>query len=403
LLNGNLKVVENTQNITSELDTEKVKQCTILLDYLANNGCKNKKIFPTVLKWAIISPFSFSIKFNSNEWIPWLQLYGCGQSGKTTLGEIILRGWNLDKRRKSRGFNNINSVARFGHEISKDIYPVLVNEVGLLSINHFGKYTSIIELTKHSVENITCRGKYFEGKNYQEILALSPMILTSNYSPPNDGAFNRRFISIPFPIEEKKEIEEQAEFKNKFNEYKDSLSVLGDFTARHIIDNPSLLTTKKWTDIAKDILVHFYDFAKVSIPDWIDLFEEQRDVIDESSEKTHYDLRSFLLNTINDIWIRHKKLDHSEPDPNVISKLDFCLDQGLISFLSKSKDNALIITHDIITQIKKNGAIENITSLRDIGDSIGFEYVSRYVNSKKMRVLEGARNVFVEFVDSWME
>ncbi len=61
----------------------------------------------------------------------------------------------------------------------------------------------------YSIESITCRGKYFESKNYKGILALSPMILTSNYAPPNDGSYNRRFFSIHFSEEEKKESEEQ--------------------------------------------------------------------------------------------------------------------------------------------------------------------------------------------------
>jgi hypothetical protein len=108
LLNGKIKEVEVTQNITSEWDEEKVKQCIGFLDYLANKGWKNKNIFPTVLKWGIVAPFSFSIKYNSEEWLPWLQLYGCGQTGKTTLGHLVLSIWNLNTRTKSIGFTHID-------------------------------------------------------------------------------------------------------------------------------------------------------------------------------------------------------------------------------------------------------------------------------------------------------
>jgi Bifunctional DNA primase/polymerase, N-terminal len=300
LLKGKLKVVEITQSITSEFDEEKVKQCIQFLEYLAAKGWKNKHIFPTVLKWGIIAPFIFSIKFNSDDWIPWLQLHGCGQTGKTTLGYLVLSIWNLDKKNKSLGFTYIDSVARFGHVVSKDTYPILVNEVGNLSTNTYGKYTSITELIKHSVENTTCRGKYFEGKNYQEILALSPMILTSNYTPPSDGSYNRRFVSIHFSEEEKKDAEEQEVFKKLLNENKNCISILGDFTTSYIRDNPSILLNKKWPDIAREILVHFYKLVNIPIPEWIELFEEQRDAIDESSEKTIFELRSFFMNKI--LW-----------------------------------------------------------------------------------------------------
>jgi len=228
------------------------------------------------------------------------------------------------------------------------------------------------------------------------------MILTSNYTPPNDGSFNRRFISVHFPEEEKKANEEQEEFKKKFNENKKSLSVLGDFCVRHIIDNPSMLTNKRWIDIAKDILGHFYEFAKVPLPEWIDLFEEQRDSIDEITEKTLFELRAFFIDTINDEWARHKKFDDSETDPDIFSKFDFCLEKRLIPFLSKTKDNTLIITHDIMTQLKEKHSIENITTLKDIGYQIGFKYANKAVYGKKMRVLEGEIKDFNKFIDADM-
>ena len=70
--------------------------------------------------------------------------------------------WNLDERERSKGFTNIDSIPRFGHVISKDTYPIVMNEVGSLSTNNFGKYTPIIEAIKHSIENRVCRGKYID-------------------------------------------------------------------------------------------------------------------------------------------------------------------------------------------------------------------------------------------------
>lgn len=100
LLNNNIKTVGSLQNISNDFDKDTVEQCIGFLDYLATGGWKNQNIFPTILKWGIISPFSFRIKSNSDGWLPWIQLYDCGQTGKTTLGYIILAIWNWNKRIK---------------------------------------------------------------------------------------------------------------------------------------------------------------------------------------------------------------------------------------------------------------------------------------------------------------
>ena len=68
-------------------------------------------------------------------------------------------------------------------------------------MNSFGKYTTIVEMIKHSVESSTVRGKYMDNSSsnniaYQDILALSPMILTSNHQPINDSGYNRRMVSF---------------------------------------------------------------------------------------------------------------------------------------------------------------------------------------------------------------
>jgi hypothetical protein len=408
-LNSKLIMVKTTQKTDSVLDKDKVIRCTEFLDHLATKGWKNKNIFPTVLKWGLIAPFSFCIKFASDGgWLPWLQLYGRGETGKTTIGELVIYIWNQDENKKSIGYNNIDSVPRFGYTISKDTYPILVNEVGSLSTNNYnGKQVAVIEAIKHSVESTTCRGKYFEGKNYQEILALSPMILTSNYPPPTDGSYNRRFVSIHFSGEEKKEKEEQKEFKRLLAENKIYLSILGDFAASYIKDNPTTLVTKEWTDISKDILISFWKLAgKKEPPSWIDFFEEQRDAIDESSEKMVFELRAFFLSTINEAFNKCRQFDEFLAHPNrdlVSEKVQHCLKNMLVPFVSQTKDNKIIITVDIMKELKKNQSIENLSALKDLGPHLGFKYTNKNINGKKMRVLEGAVDDLIRFMKPTME
>ncbi len=398
LFNNNIKLVGNLQNITNDINKDDIKQTINFLEYLATNGWKNKNIFPTILKWGVVAPFSFIIKSNSNRWMPWLELFGCSQTGKSTIGRLILHMWNLDDRVKSITFSNMDSIPRFGHEISKDTYPTLVNEVGVLSENKNGRYTAINETIKYSIEGIVCRGKFSEGKFYQEILALSPMIFTLNHPQPSDGARNRRFISIHFTEEEKKEPDKQKEFEIQFERARNSLAVLGDFAASCIRDNPSVLLNKEWNDIAIEILEKFYKLVdtQAQAPDWIYLLEEQRDAIEESSNNTMLELRAFLIDKINNAYSRLGKYQDMELD--IISKLDYCTDKNLIPFLSRPNDNTLMITKDIMSDIKLNRNIENITGLDSLGLLIGFEYVSKYVNKKKVRVLWGNRIDFIDFI-----
>jgi hypothetical protein len=50
-------------------------------------------------------------------------------------------------------------------------------------------------------------------------------------------------------------------------------------------------------------------------------------------------------------------------------------------------------------EIKRGDKIENVTSLKDIGTQLGFEYVNKYINNKKMRVLEGAHSNLLKFIN----
>ena len=252
---------------------EDVKKCCLLLDKLAEEGWINKNIFSTVIKWAIISPFSFVIKqLDKNNFLPWLMLYGKSKSGKSTLGEISNKIWRL--RDNDKGFSSIDTAPKLGQVLSQTTYPVLINEVGVLSTNNnFGKYNAIIEMMKNSVTGITARSKFFTYSNYTEIPALSPLILTSNYKIIEDSGFLRRFIAIHFPKEEEKSVEQQENFNRLDLQI---LGVLGDFISQNItIDN----LRADWKITSIEILKEFYRYAgreAESIPKWIEYLKSKK-------------------------------------------------------------------------------------------------------------------------------
>jgi hypothetical protein len=315
------------KNITQSAEAirkEDVIECCKLLNNLST-AWKNKDAFPTVLRWGMISPFSFIIKCNGSysRWMPWLQMYGWGDSGKTTLGEIIFHIWNLGEQERSSGFGDLDSTAKFGHYVSEDTYPKLVNEPGNLYMNLKGRFSGVIEMIKSSVEGKNARSKFFDYKNYQKIPALNPLMFASNYAPINEGSYNRRFISIHFPQDEKKEEQEKQIFRKMLEDKKRYLKILGDYIMQYITKDPTMLLTEDWKDITKKILIKFYEFAEMDIPEWIEYFVEQKDAVDESNEKTQFALRAFFRNKINEVYSRNK--DPSNSITGLNEKLEYCL------------------------------------------------------------------------------
>lgn len=416
LIDGNWIAKDVTQN-TSSIRKEDALECCILLNNISSSW-KNKAIFPTVLKWGLMAPFAFIIKSNTNKWMPWLQLYGEGQSGKTTLGELVMSVLNIEKR--DSGFTDADTPPKFGYFISGDTYPKMINEAGSMYTNRFGKYTPILETIKSSVEGLNARAKIEEYKNYRPIPALSPLIITSNFAPVNDGSYNRRFVAIHFPIQEKKSDAQQYAFEALLGKGGKNLKVLGDFVMQYISKDPTILLKENWKDISKKLLEEFYRLAGMEIPEWIGYFEEQKDAMDESNERTTFGLRAFLINKINELYSRHRISktesshfygDNLNSNPGneeenrvdeLREKLIHCIDSKLITFIHRyKKGDEIVMTRDIVDEINNStlGRIENITGLEDIGNQIGFKYKTREFNGRRTRVLLGDLSLLYKFLN----
>lgn len=83
----------------------------------------------------------------------------------------------------------------------------------------------------------------------------------------------------------------------------------------------------------------------------------------------------------------------------IYHKLNFCLQNNLISFIRRSNQQEIVITVDIMPELKKI-ELENIASLKDVGLLLNIPYVNKKFNGKKMRVLEGSLTTLVNFLDS---
>ncbi len=407
LVNNNL--VKQQPTCRRDYGREEAKECCELLNKLAQNGWKNKNIFPTVLKWAILSPYAFIIKTNKDiskyeclrdrcRFLPWLLLHGQSQSGKSTLGQLIGFIWRQSGEDFEKGYSSIDTVAKLGNTLSKSTYPTLINESGSISENQFGKYTNIIETIKTSVESKIARGKFISYNTYSEIPALSPLILTSNHKLIEESGFNRRFVSIHFSSAEKKSEEEQNAFADLPLE---RLGILGDFVSHYVSAEKLNQIPRKWEQFSADILESFYSFAEIPAPDWINNFEDQSLISAESDDRKESYLRSMMTKDITDTYSRHKSSFSPTNDADsclkssFITALDFCLKYKLIPYLHTKKDDEIAITIDIMKKMD----IPNVTSFKDLAPILGFEHKPARINpDKTQRVLAGNRQNLIKFL-----
>jgi hypothetical protein len=112
------------------------------------------------------------------------------------------------------GSGSIDTVARLGDTISKTTFHKLVDEVDLGSIY----MKDIINYMKTAIESKIFRTKFINSKDRigTRILALTPLLLTSNSPPPvHNSAFMRRIIDRNFSQSESRKKTDQISLISK--------------------------------------------------------------------------------------------------------------------------------------------------------------------------------------------
>lgn len=123
-------------------------------------------------------------------------------------------------------------------------------------------------------------------------------------------------------------------------------------------------------------------------------------------EKTHFELRGFFVNKINDAYNKNIRIDNracTYSDVDIRQKFKYSMKNKLLSFISEIKESSMMVSVDIMKELRMLAGIENITGLKDIGFQIGFNYQNIRVNGKRMRVLVGKKEDFMSFVDMVLE
>jgi hypothetical protein len=383
----------------------------------------NRKEIPaTTIKWATVGPFDYVLKQYTRDlcWMPWLGLVGWPRSGKSTQGRIACGIWEdfYHGIKYNIPFTTVNTEARLGKKLSQSTLPTTINECDALNDD---KNKNIQEMIKNCIETKVSRGKYETRTVYVDEPALSLSILTSNSSLPSELGFRSRIIYIVYTKDDKYWDSLGAkEFTAFILKGRQHLTVYGNFVARYILKNQQVLLKENiedcnWKEAAESVLREFYIAAGKPIADWLTYLVDEKDVMEaaaqEANEISHFELRGFLEKAIIDGY-RNDPLIETDSQNNKIGlavnvelgrKLDRCLNQRLIPYLHKHRSRSgifeVVITHDIIRELKRS-RISNTLTMQALAREIpNFEYGPLKLNDGTARVVHGPYDDFVKFLN----
>jgi hypothetical protein len=392
----------------TEPSAKELKDSLNLLEEFAE--CHEEKIkLAHILKWGLISPFSFAIK-QRGKWINHLFLYGKAGSGKTTLADMVLYLWNTpNSDTNDIGGSSFNTEARIGERLKKFTFPIVVNEPQGV----FEK-PGIVEMLKSSIERTNSRGK-FVGRGYKNILSLSPVIYTSNHILPDDDALIRRIDCLSFTHNERKTEQQKESFRKKFNTENRNecllhgLKPLAQYFAQEIIQNPSYLD-ENWKELTNTLITRLYSDIGQEPPSWL-LGWSKTETLEDMDDLQIERIRIFLQLEINKAYGQIQIIDEDgrpqkdyKDEINLKTTDDFkhrlwyVLNERKIPYLTLTKQNNIQITRGFNDTLKKETGINE--SLKSIGELLGWKYGPMKVggSTKSTKVISTSFDEFLNFV-----
>ena len=389
--NGQIKAVKWEPE---PFTVEELKRALTLLKELRDEWYKHlAERFTTIIKWGLISPFSYAIKQARGTYgihFPWLLLHGSASTGKSTLGKIVRAIWNLPPEEK--GGSHVDTVPRFGKVVSETTFPILVNEVADILAKD-----SLREILKAAIESPFARGRYVQGV-YVEEPALCPMIFTTNKTYPSDDALLRRFIGILFSLSDRVSGERVKEFEACILPRLYELRFLGYFVFERVSENPGLLK-KDWRELSTTLLREAFEFAGLEVPEWVEEIHEGES-LEDITEMINEEIRARLLEDVNQRYSRHiSKVEvlleegGSSYTPGLRFRLQALLDQEFIPW-AYLKDDQVVITNSVL-KVLDGLAVD---SLKSLAERFGWEYKSIRVNGRFSKGVKVALDDFVNFL-----
>lgn len=409
-LTNSLNVIGyKVEKVTPEQLTQSLKLISEIANFLPSNEVK----LATSLKHGLVAPFGFAKKqlgLPLEYLVPYMFHYGRGGSGKTTMARIPLYFYGEpDSQTNDIGGSEFDTVPRFGERVSKFTFSLIINEPAILF-----KKVSVKEALKSSVERVNARGR-FEGKQYVNILALSPITFTSNVPLPLEEGTTRRYVQLLYSFEERKTEKEKEKFMAyfKMNSKNDcrfhELKPLGQFALKCIQSDISLLQLD-WKELANTILKKAYSICDMAIPEWLLEFENVTlEAIDE--EKTE-DIRSFFLSEINNEMSKIKytlyndgtgQMDFSDDVKTADEFYNHVFDvinnhKIPYMYLKTLRDGRTFVcfTSNLKTVLNQN-ELECI-NVKSLSEQLEWEYANTRVGGKNRKVMRVEFNKFLNFL-----
>jgi hypothetical protein len=429
---------------------EQMVECMDFIDLLYRDFFNDRsQRLPTFIKWGVMAPWSFILKQLKCPFIPGLFPYGAANAKKTTEGKIALSIYGFYAINNMDGipFDMANTPARLGEIVSNSTYSILINEVGALGTDP--RLHNLVELLKTLSENIQARGGFFNvmsGENGRRSMALVPalsnLILTGNPPPPSDTGFNRRYTPIPYSTTDQLDpsnpvhARQMEKFTNIFNDNRHKLKYMGNWIVHYILNqNPDLLlkinkpiveggSSGNWHNAAKTVIKEFYKAAGggEQLPTWMDLYVTI-DQIAQSKEDSISMLRTFLIETVNNLYTKHLKT-YEGPDTttdfegtnynatrhqvmadrDLAQRLEWLLDHQLVPYIKVIKvtnnDKTILIYRHILEELKRYCGTNNSNTptMQDIQSYLGFKYTQVRIDNGRPHVISGSLQKLKNFV-----
>lgn len=389
---------------------EELLKAVEVLEELGEAFPDNKPLLASILKWGMLSGFSYAKK-QIGKWMPWLYLKGSAGSGKTTLAKLVLYTQGVPNNENNIGGSGFDTQARVGAKLSKSCDPLIVNEPA----GAFNRY-SVVEMIKVCVESTTGRGKMIGG-SYRQIPAFAPVIFTANQYLPEDDALLRRFIIFSFSYNMRKTEAKKKQFEHKFHiDFPElsplkSLQYLTQAVICEVLANPSCLFDD-WKECIDRILRYINADIDDELPDWLMLWEESESLKDFDNTQTE-DIRMFFNEQFNQarkrITLRDENgfvTDHELDDDS--SSQDFEeMNWSIINHrmfpwavpkISKQGTKYVCFTQGLRKAISEH--VDFCSDLKSIGELLGWKYTNVKFGKKQAKVLKTPFSDFMEFIYS---
>ena len=355
-----------------------------------------------ILHWMAIAPYSFVVKQKglANK-LNNLLLYGTTRTGKSTIAKLSCFIWARDMNQHLYSGSHVHSTYQYAKAISQSTFPITVDEGE--EIFNRPELASLLKTATHALSGRTRYNSV--SKKDEEFMALSPSIITSNYSKPNDGAVGARIDLLKYTKSEIRSKDERNEFTNRFqpevqNGPLKDLQYIGNYITTKITENPELLN-EDWLELSKKLWQEMYRFADIEMPTWMTNFEYPESVEESIEDEINYyesNIKALILRNAKVNEYDGGKVYHISNNDKIIDVVRMAREPWIYHHNPSTGSDAgkefVFIDKAIETDLKKEKGID--IRLDRIAELLGGKIQRKNMNNRKINVAVFDYTKFIE-------